>query len=143
MWQSIDSSMWTVIESNLGIICASMPAFKQPLSIVFPWLFAKVTGTEHRVRHATSSGERRPHTRASKHTTARSLAGETKQATGAVVSTIEHERGSPHDHNLDPTDAYVLQDMESLCRKDSQDPILRDRESVEKWQMEHKAHHER
>ncbi|KXL44239.1 MAG: hypothetical protein FE78DRAFT_120685, partial [Acidomyces sp. 'richmondensis'] len=39
MWQSINSSMWTIIESNLGIICASMPALKRPLSALFPWLF--------------------------------------------------------------------------------------------------------
>ena len=41
MWQSIDSSMWTVIEYNLGIITASMPALRRPLAAVFSLLLRR------------------------------------------------------------------------------------------------------
>lgn len=40
-WNSIDSSKWTVIESNLGIICACLPALRRPLASLFPRLFGK------------------------------------------------------------------------------------------------------
>lgn len=42
MWQSIDSSMWTVIESNLGIIVACMPALRRPIAMFFPMLLGKM-----------------------------------------------------------------------------------------------------
>ncbi|KKZ65970.1 hypothetical protein EMCG_08264 [[Emmonsia] crescens] len=38
-WSSIDSSMWTIIETNVAIICACMPTYKAPLSKVFPQAF--------------------------------------------------------------------------------------------------------
>ncbi|THC99528.1 hypothetical protein EYZ11_000988 [Aspergillus tanneri] len=41
-WNSIGSSMWTVIESNLGIICACLPALRRPLAFVCPRLFGKL-----------------------------------------------------------------------------------------------------
>lgn len=34
-WDSIPSSMWTVIESNLGVICACLPALRRPLLFAF------------------------------------------------------------------------------------------------------------
>ncbi|KAE8376097.1 hypothetical protein BDV26DRAFT_266391 [Aspergillus bertholletiae] len=40
-WNSIGSSMWTVIESNLGIICACLPALHRPLVFAFPRLFSR------------------------------------------------------------------------------------------------------
>ena len=41
MWQSIASSMWTVIEYNLGIIAASMPALRRPLAAIFPFFLGQ------------------------------------------------------------------------------------------------------
>ena len=41
MWQSIASSMWTVIEYNLGIIAASMPALRRPFASLFPLLLGR------------------------------------------------------------------------------------------------------
>ncbi|KAH1544943.1 hypothetical protein KXV92_003685 [Aspergillus fumigatus] len=41
-WNSIGSSMWTVIESNLGIVCACLPALRRPLSFFFPRLFSRL-----------------------------------------------------------------------------------------------------
>lgn len=46
-WNSIASSMWTVIESNLGIICACLPALRKPLSIFFPVLFGRFKTTAY------------------------------------------------------------------------------------------------
>ncbi|PLB50436.1 hypothetical protein P170DRAFT_381115, partial [Aspergillus steynii IBT 23096] len=40
-WNSIDSSKWTVIESNLGIISACLPALRRPLAFLSPRLFGK------------------------------------------------------------------------------------------------------
>jgi hypothetical protein len=34
--------MWTVIESNLGIICSCLPALRRPLSFFFPRLFSRL-----------------------------------------------------------------------------------------------------
>ncbi|KAJ9617141.1 hypothetical protein H2200_000862 [Cladophialophora chaetospira] len=45
MWQSIPSSMWTVIEYNLGIIAASIPALRRPLAEMFPRLLGRIGGT--------------------------------------------------------------------------------------------------
>ncbi|KAL2363981.1 hypothetical protein RJZ56_003102 [Blastomyces dermatitidis] len=36
---SIDSSMWTIFETNIAIICACMPTFKAPISKIFPRAF--------------------------------------------------------------------------------------------------------
>ncbi|KAE8384489.1 hypothetical protein BDV23DRAFT_177019 [Aspergillus alliaceus] len=41
-WNSIGSSMWTIIESNIGIICACLPALHRPLVFTFPRLFGKL-----------------------------------------------------------------------------------------------------
>ncbi|EEQ84351.2 uncharacterized protein BDCG_01156 [Blastomyces dermatitidis ER-3] len=38
-WSSIDSSMWTIFETNIAIICACMPTFKAPISKIFPRAF--------------------------------------------------------------------------------------------------------
>ena len=34
--------MWTVIESNLGIICACLPALRRPLGFIFPYISGRV-----------------------------------------------------------------------------------------------------
>jgi hypothetical protein len=41
MWQSIGSSMWTVIEYNLGITTACLPALRRPLATIFPTLLGR------------------------------------------------------------------------------------------------------
>lgn len=41
MWQSIGSSMWTVIEYNLGITTACLPALRRPLASIFPALLGR------------------------------------------------------------------------------------------------------
>jgi hypothetical protein len=48
MWQSIASSMWTVIESNLGIIVACMPALRPLIVRFFPLLLGKIGRTTAR-----------------------------------------------------------------------------------------------
>lgn len=43
-WQHIDqveSTLWTIVEENVGIICACLPMFRPFLSIVMPRLFPK------------------------------------------------------------------------------------------------------
>lgn len=41
MWQSIGSSMWTVIEYNLGITTACLPALRRPIASIFPALLGR------------------------------------------------------------------------------------------------------
>ncbi|EAW10000.1 uncharacterized protein ACLA_042220 [Aspergillus clavatus NRRL 1] len=35
----IPATIWSVIEANVGIICACLPVFHQPLQFCLPWLF--------------------------------------------------------------------------------------------------------
>lgn len=39
--------MWTIIESNLGILCASLPAFRRPLANFFPAVMGRIRGTTY------------------------------------------------------------------------------------------------
>ena len=66
MWQSIASSMWTVIESNLGIIVACMPALRRPIAMFFPMLLGKMGRT---TAHSTTRQPNEPPT----HTSAAAL----------------------------------------------------------------------
>ncbi|KAL2265629.1 hypothetical protein VTJ83DRAFT_6729 [Remersonia thermophila] len=43
-WSFIERGVWTLIESNLGIICACLPVLKQPLGKLFPRLFGSTIG---------------------------------------------------------------------------------------------------
>ena len=43
MWQSIGSSMWTVIEYNLGITTACLPALRRPLAALFPAILGRTS----------------------------------------------------------------------------------------------------
>jgi len=36
---TLNSTIWTTIEANTGIICACLPMLKGPLTSLFPWLF--------------------------------------------------------------------------------------------------------
>jgi len=101
-WNSIASSMWTVIESNLGIICASMPALKRPISILFPSLFA-------RVKETITGGKKSTAVKSS------------------PISTAEGRQSGSHGSSSD--DTYVLGDVEG--NRESQDPILRAKEGYE------------
>jgi hypothetical protein len=63
MWQSIDSSMWTVIEYNLGIIAASMPALRRPLAAMFPILLGRRGGSSaHQIYDECDRNTRAPST---------------------------------------------------------------------------------
>lgn len=54
----IASSMWTIIEANIGIICACLPMCQLPLTIIFPSLFpsrtARGTNTGNSFSHVGS-----------------------------------------------------------------------------------------
>lgn len=42
----IPRSVWTLVECNMGIICACLPMMRRPLSFAFPWLFKGSTRKE-------------------------------------------------------------------------------------------------
>ncbi|KAI9677627.1 MAG: hypothetical protein M1817_006582 [Caeruleum heppii] len=44
---AITSSLWTVIEANVGIICACLPVLSRPLARVFPKVFSASTSNTH------------------------------------------------------------------------------------------------
>lgn len=50
--------MWTVIEYNLGIIAASMPALRRPLAAIFPILLGR--GTTSSAAHLNENGATHP-----------------------------------------------------------------------------------
>ncbi|KAI1912743.1 hypothetical protein LOZ61_003181 [Ophidiomyces ophidiicola] len=54
-WTNIGSSMWTIIESNLGIICACMPTLWRPISRFCPWLASRVTRSKYGTGHSAGS----------------------------------------------------------------------------------------
>ena len=62
MWQSVASSMWTVIESNLGIIVACMPALRRAITMLFPMLLEKMGRS---TMHSSTRHPNRPPTHAS------------------------------------------------------------------------------
>ncbi|KAI9821279.1 MAG: hypothetical protein M1827_004015 [Pycnora praestabilis] len=45
-WNDINSTTWTVVEANVGIVCACLPILKQPLQAIFPRIFS-TGGTSH------------------------------------------------------------------------------------------------
>jgi hypothetical protein len=118
-WQSIDSSMWTVIESNLGIICACMPAFKQPLSCTFPWLFARMGRTETKDRYDTLGSRR--HVAAAKTVAGNMSWHSTRVPQGLAPAASEHSLQCAKQPSLG---AYALRDLDTSSRRESQDPIL-------------------
>lgn len=58
-WTNIPSSMWTVIEMNLGIICACLPTFRQMLSVLFPRLFDGLRRTVYGADTSTNGSRAR------------------------------------------------------------------------------------
>lgn len=122
MWQSINSSMWTVIESNLGIICASMPALKRPLSIFFPWLFAKATRTDD-YRYGSSTcavqGSAAFFSKRRVGTYARGPKG-ILNSTSAWHDRLAKDRLKP--------ESYDLQELGDCSSRDSQDRMLETKE---------------
>ncbi|KAL1842996.1 hypothetical protein VTJ49DRAFT_3473 [Mycothermus thermophilus] len=60
-WSFIERGVWTLIESNLGIICACLPVLKQPLGKLFPRLFGSTlrghsgVSSEGKYRHTDDS----------------------------------------------------------------------------------------
>ncbi|KAL1859228.1 hypothetical protein Plec18170_002344 [Paecilomyces lecythidis] len=55
-WDFIPRSTWTLVEANIGIICACLPTLRYPLSRLFPFLFrGSVRGGISTRRTGTSS----------------------------------------------------------------------------------------
>lgn len=60
-WNFIDRGIWTLIEANLGIVAACLPALQKPLGAILPWLFAttkttSTTGTSRRSARRRGDG---------------------------------------------------------------------------------------
>ena len=54
-WGNLNSTIWTTIEANTGIICACLPMLKTPLAALFPKLFPRGSYREY------SEGSGTPH----------------------------------------------------------------------------------
>ena len=103
MWQSIDSSMWTIIESNLAIIVACMPAFRKSLLRFFPFLLSKVRKTAGTGGTSGAGGSRNNnncHGHSHSHTNARSGFFSTNKSRH-LQSSDDNETGSPT-HGVPP-----------------------------------------
>jgi len=122
MWQSVNSSMWTIIESNLGIICACMPALYRPLAQLFPWLFGKATGRSTRqYRRYVDKGPygsdlpiRATPSKSMRH----ALGNSVKVSSDGVFRGAGCSKGSVM------VEMEVLQEREEQSRRGSQDTIL-------------------
>ncbi|PGG99037.1 hypothetical protein GX51_06453 [Blastomyces parvus] len=88
-WTNIGSSMWTVIESNLGIICACLPPLWRPLSVAFPRVF----GRFNRATSAKQSSYNRTHGSGGRKMSC-SVAGDgaTAAANAIQLQSIERQR---------------------------------------------------
>ncbi|KAL8962833.1 MAG: hypothetical protein Q9193_000822 [Seirophora villosa] len=53
-WNFIPRGIWTLIEANTGIICASLPMLYKPAAIIFPWLHHNSTSNASRNRKPPS-----------------------------------------------------------------------------------------
>ncbi|KAI9901072.1 hypothetical protein N3K66_002889 [Trichothecium roseum] len=58
-WNFIDRGMWTLIEANLGIVAACLPALQKPLGAILPWLFATTKTTTSTTGTSRRSARRR------------------------------------------------------------------------------------
>ncbi|KAI9926674.1 hypothetical protein ASPWEDRAFT_722856 [Aspergillus wentii DTO 134E9] len=85
-WNSIGSSMWTVIESNLGIICACLPALRRPLGLLFPRLFGKI----HRSSYAAQKSEPRSRETVSKRRESKMVGGWNVLEEFSLSDTVYH-----------------------------------------------------
>lgn len=47
LYGTLNSTIWTTIESNTAIICACLPMLKSPLAALFPRLFPRASGEEY------------------------------------------------------------------------------------------------
>jgi hypothetical protein len=122
MWQSIDSSMWTVIESNLGIIVACMPALRRPIAMFFPLLLGKMgRSTPHGSKKYPNAHHHTPHS-------ATFRLEKTKDQSQYSKASSRLGRGWRHQDEMDPTadEAHQEESIENVSDSDrrSADHIL-------------------
>jgi hypothetical protein len=101
----ISSTLWTIIEENIGIICACLPMFRMPLSFIFPSLFSTPKAT---VNYSYGSGPRSQN----QHNTWQQIPGPTK-STGVNHSIARH--------NDDESEEYILNAVQGQTVKDDVD----------------------
>lgn len=56
---TLNSTIWTTIEANTGIICASLPMLKGPLAAIFPGLFPRGSSGSNEYSGGSASYRRR------------------------------------------------------------------------------------
>ena len=58
-WNAIPCIMWTIIETNLGIICACLPTFRQLLPAAFPRVSGRLNSIESQTRNTSARCQHR------------------------------------------------------------------------------------
>ncbi|EEP76478.1 predicted protein [Uncinocarpus reesii 1704] len=124
-WTNIGSSMWTVIEINLGIICACMPTLWRPLSRIFPWVSSHLTNTKYGSGQSLGSQKPIPGGRRAAPTGGREVAGywtkigssdEQLARDYGMYTSAEGERRATWDENM-PTEE---EEFSNTIRKTTQ-----------------------
>ena len=124
--------MWTVIESNLGIIVACMPALRRPIAMFFPMLLGKMGRT---TMHSTARQPNAPRTHAS--TAALSQERSLKRAfSPALYSSPDDlwlQKHNPANAGMDMNDSDATTNV-SEDGRESNDHILMDRHDFGRMQ---------
>lgn len=138
----IASTLWTMIEINVAIICACLPMCRMVLAWMLPGLFGSMTasGTP---KNAHSSGSSDP-TMTIGHRRLRSLNGEWAPYSGptkpeaANHSSVHHHEETSEEFILAPYQkAYIQEDADGIIRKTTQYEVFYESEDskAEKGQV--------
>ncbi|OAA81757.1 hypothetical protein LEL_01302 [Akanthomyces lecanii RCEF 1005] len=121
----ISSTLWTMIEMNVAIICACLPMCRMVLAWILPGLFGSMT-VSSTAKNAQSSGSSDP-TITIGHRRLRSLNGEwapytrPSKAEGMSHSSVHHHEQTSEDFILAPYQkAYLQEDSDGVIRKTTQ-----------------------
>ncbi|KAJ3481493.1 hypothetical protein NLG97_g7807 [Lecanicillium saksenae] len=122
----IASTLWTMIEINVAIICACLPMCRMVLAWMLPGLFGSITISSSTPKNAHSSGSSDP-TMTIGHRRLRSLNGEWAPYTGpnkaeaANHSIVHHHEETSEEFILAPYQkAYIQEDHDGIIRKTTQ-----------------------
>jgi hypothetical protein len=101
----ITSSMWTIIESNIGIICACLPCCRPILHILFPSIFPAIEPNASGGYNGSSSGRSGKFTKAG---SGKNTWVPPSRSQDVQLSTVHASRNESAEHILQPgsEDAY-------------------------------------
>lgn len=107
MIDDIVSTLWTMIEQNVAIICACMPMCRLPLAFLFPTIFGNHSRSQSNYQYGSNDG--RSNTNGSQHSRWQPYGGPSK--TGGVTHSIVH-------HSDETSEEYILSSVKIEAPKE-------------------------